>query len=219
MFLYLASQSPRRRELLRQIGVVFKPLAVEIDESPLAGENAAAMVSRLAALKASTGRQELGRRDYDHHPEPVLGADTAVSIDDKILGKPRDAEHAKAMLKLLSGRTHQVFSAVSLCGSEKVGDKRPGAPIQQTVVSKTDVSFRCIGNDELERYWRTGEAKGKAGAYAIQGLAAVFVTGIEGSYSGVVGLPLEKLFPLLQAFGVPYWQSLATKTDNAFKHE
>ena len=194
MPLYLASQSPRRRELLRQIGVPFELLSTSVDESPKAGEEAAHLVQRLAVLKAVSGLKQITTNDPD---AIVLGADTVVCIDDEILGKPADAEDARIMLRRLSGRTHQVLSAVSLSDGCN----------QQTELSVSEVSFRHITDDEILRYSESGEADGKAGAYAIQGLAAVFVTRLEGSYSGVVGLPLEKLFPLLQSFKVPYWQS------------
>jgi len=192
--LFLASQSPRRRDLLQQIGVPFRLLQVDVDESPLAGEDAAELVQRLAHLKASTGLQTLADGEA-----VVLGADTVVCIDDEILGKPRDGEEARIMLRRLSGRTHQVLSAVTVGRGDDI----------QTELSVSEVTFRHVADDEIFRYTATGETQGKAGAYAVQGLAAVFVSRLEGSYSGVVGLPLEKLFPLLQAFGVPYWQDLS----------
>lgn len=188
--LYLASQSPRRSSLLQQIGVQFHLLSIEVDETPLPGESAAELVCRLAQLKAEAGSRQADCKG------PVLGADTVVSIDEEILGKPDDDKDAKTMLQRLSGRTHQVLSAVSIC---QAGE-------QKTELSVSEVSFRHIDDSEIIRYLQTGEAVGKAGSYAVQGLAALFVTRLEGSYSGVVGLPLEKLFPLLRAFKVPYWQ-------------
>ena len=188
--LYLASQSPRRRELLQQIGVQFRLLNTTVDETPEAGETAAALVTRLAGLKAESGRRQLADKHY-----PVLGADTVVSVDNDILGKPADDEEARIMIRRLSGRTHQVLSAIALIGSDK----------QQLELSISDVTFRHIGDEEIYRYVATGEPRGKAGGYAIQGLAALFVTRLEGSYSGVVGLPLEKLFTLLESVEVPYW--------------
>lgn len=191
MILKLASQSPRRRDLLQQIGVHVEVVSVNVDESPLPNETAAELVSRLSLEKARAGRHACEDQDA-----VILGADTLVSIDDNILGKPENELDAKDMLRKLSGRTHQVLSAVSLCcGSDA-----------QTALSVSDVSFRPIAEDEIEAYWNSGEPQGKAGAYAIQGLGGLFVTRLEGSYSGVVGLPLEKLFPLLRAFAVPYWQ-------------
>jgi septum formation protein len=188
--LYLASQSPRRRELLQQIGVEFRLLTIDVDETPLIAEHASALVCRLAASKAKTGWQSLSAE-----PGPVLGADTVVCIDDEILGKPKDKEDARVMLRRLSGRTHQVLSAVAFCEGEDC----------QTELSVSEVSFRPIQDDEIMAYSSSGEAMGKAGGYAIQGKAGLFVTRLEGSYSGVVGLPLEKLFPLLRTFKVPYW--------------
>ena len=197
MLLHLASQSPRRRELLTQIGVDFQVLSVTVDESPLPGEKPAQLVQRLARNKAAAGLAALAAKakDADDDP-PILGADTIVVVDDTILGKPKDETDAKAMLIRLSNRRHQVFSAVSLCNRNR----------QMTELSITEVHFRAIELSELDRYCASGEPLGKAGAYAIQGLAGLFVTRLEGSYSGVVGLPLEKLFPLLRAFGVPYWR-------------
>ena len=200
--LYLASQSPRRRELLQQIGVEFELVDGSVDETPQWSESAAELVCRLAQQKARAGLAQLHKAGRVSAESPgsgpiVLGADTVVVIDTCILGKPEDELDAKSMLQRLAGRCHQVFSAVSICCNEQ----------QHTELSITDVYFRAIDSEELDRYCASGEPLGKAGAYAIQGLASVFVTRIEGSYSGVVGLPLEKLFPLLQAFGVPYWQN------------
>lgn len=196
MSLYLASQSPRRRELLQQIGVKFTVLSNQVDEKPLIEngqpEKAEGLVCRLAALKAQTAL-----RQADLQAWPVLGADTVVCIDGEILGKPSSDEHAREMLERLSGQTHQVLSAVSMCQPHR----------QVTELSVSHVSFRPIEPAEMDSYGQTKEAMGKAGGYAIQGLAALFVTHLEGSYSGVVGLPLEKLFPLLRSFDVPYWEN------------
>jgi septum formation protein len=185
--IYLASQSPRRRELLQQVGVEFAVIDVDVDERALPGETAEAHVARLALEKACAGWAALptGRQ------LPVLGADTVVVASGKILGKPRDRVAAKEMLQLLSGTTHQVMSAVALAaGNEAVR------------VSSSSVTFRTLTDSECEAYWASGEPSDKAGAYAIQGLAAVFISRLEGSYSGVMGLPLFETAGLLQEFGI-----------------
>lgn len=191
--IYLASQSPRRRELLAQIGVRFRVLPVEVDESVRPGEDPVDYVSRLAAAKARAGLARAEREQGDH---PVLGADTTVVLDSEILGKPANQEEAETMLRHLSGRTHRVISAVSLAG--------PAG--QDTRVSTTEVTFRTLSPDLISHYWGTGEPRDKAGGYGIQGLGAVFVERLSGSYSGVVGLPLEAVVALLEEYQVPYWQ-------------
>lgn len=190
--LYLASGSPRRRELLQQIGVPFSPLAVSIDESPLPGELPTAYVERLARSKAAAGLNMLEGR----HGAVVLGADTAVVLDGRILGKPLDEADAREMLTALSGRTHQVLTAVALVSSRQTLSR----------VVSSDVCFRTLGADEITTYWMTGEPCDKAGGYGIQGLAAVFVQSLSGSYSAVVGLPLSETAELLRAFDIAYWQ-------------
>lgn len=192
MSFYLASQSPRRRELLTQIGLRFQLLATAVDESTREGEAAADYVLRLAEAKAAAGAAILAEHG-DHHR--VLGADTSVVVDGQILGKPLDRDDALRMLRLLSGRSHQVMSAISL-----IGDGR-----QVSRLSVTDVTFRTLSDELIDQYWQSGEPRDKAGAYGIQGLGAVFVETMSGSYSGVVGLPLEVLVPLLDEFRVPYW--------------
>ncbi|MNM23963.1 septum formation inhibitor Maf [Pseudomonas putida] len=191
--LYLASGSPRRRELLTQIGVPFIVISAPIDESPLPSESAPAYVERLARAKAAAG---LARVDG---PAVVLGADTAVVLDGRILGKPENREDALAMLADLSGREHQVLTAVALDDGQRV---------HSFCVTST-VRFRAISTDEAQRYWASGEPVDKAGGYAVQGLGAVFVTGLSGSYSAVVGLPLCETADLLGQFGIACWQSLA----------
>lgn len=194
--LYLASASPRRRELLEQIGVSFTTHVVPIDETPQPGEAPAAYVERLALAKAQAA---LGTLD-DRHDAVVLGSDTAVVLDGRILGKPVDREDALATLAALSGREHQVLTAVAL-----VSDARAEA----RVVAST-VRFKALDRTQLEAYWATGEPRDKAGSYGIQGLAAVFVSQMQGSYSAVVGLPLCETAELLAQFAIPCWQTTAS---------
>ena len=200
-FIYLASGSPRRRELLRQIGVSFRVIGAELDETALEGESAAAYVSRLAEAKAAVGwegSRDLrdGDLDDDARAAPVLAADTAVVLDGEILGKPADMHAAIAMLLKLSGRAHEVLTAVAL---------RTAAGLELKV-SRSLVRFRTVDPEEARAYWDTGEPRDKAGAYAIQGYAAVFIADLEGSYSGVMGLPLFETAQLLTAAGVACWQ-------------
>jgi septum formation protein len=191
-FVYLASASPRRRQLLSQIGVSFQVLSVDVDESVAAGEAAERYVLRLAQAKAGAGlaRRIEGRR------APVLGADTAVVAGGAILGKPADCADAERMLGLLSARTHEVLTAVALATDGGV----------LSHLSRSEVTFRKITPEEARDYWNTGESRDKAGAYAIQGYGAVFVSGLRGSYSGVMGLPLFETAHLLRAAGVPCWR-------------
>ncbi len=186
--LYLASVSPRRAELLRQIGVDFAVIPAEVDERGLDGEASEEQVLRLALAKARTGWAR-GERIHDR---PVLGADTLVVLEGTVFGKPRDRADALAMLAALSGRVHAVLSAVALVRGD----------VEQARLSVSRVRFRAITAEEAERYWATGEPVDKAGAYAIQGLGAVFVERLEGSYSGVMGLPLFETAELLARFGV-----------------
>ena len=192
-FIYLASASPRRRELLRQIGVSFRVIGADLDETALQGESPLAYVSRLAEAKAAAGWE----RSRDSGGAPVLAADTAVVLDGRILGKPAGLNDAMAMLLQLSGRTHEVLTAVAL---------RSGAGLLQVKVSRSTVSFRPIEPSEARAYWETGEPADKAGAYAIQGYAAIFIEDLKGSYSGVMGLPLFETAALLKAAGVTCWQ-------------
>ena len=195
--LYLASGSPRRRELLTQIGVPFTTVSAPIDEIPLADEGAAAYVERLARAKAEAGLACL------QGPAVVLGADTAVVLEGRILGKPENREHALAMLADLSGREHQVLTAVALSDGQR----------RQSLCVTSNVRFRTISADEAARYWASGEPADKAGGYAIQGLAAVFVTALTGSYSAVVGLPLSETADLLAQFGIACWQVPALSSE------
>ena len=190
--LYLASGSPRRRELLAQIGVPFTPRIVPVDECVLPGESAEAYVERLAREKALAALATLELAA----DAVVLGADTAVVLDGRILGKPADLNDSRAMLQALSGRSHQVLTAVSLVGGGREAAR----------VVSSDVSFRPISEAEIEAYWASGEPCDKAGSYGIQGLAAVFVSQLRGSYSAVVGLPLCETAELLGEFGIACWQ-------------
>ncbi|OIQ46865.1 MAG: septum formation inhibitor Maf [Gammaproteobacteria bacterium MedPE] len=179
--IYLASQSPRRRELLEQIGIEFEVLRAEIDETPLDNEAAGDYVKRLAIEKAKAG-QAIAMAN-----KPVLGADTIVVLDDQLLGKPRNKDHAISMLLALAGRQHQVMTAVALVqGDVVVSD-----------VVTTAVTFRIISEQEALNYWDSEEPKDKAGGYGIQGLGAQFVEKIDGCYFAVVGLPLMKTQQLL----------------------
>jgi septum formation protein len=187
--LILASQSPRRRELLDQAGIAHRVLPVAVDEAHLPGEVPAVYVERLARAKALAGLAAAGAG-------PVLGADTAVVLDDAVLGKPADRDDALAMLARLSGRSHAVLTAVALATADAIACR----------LSVSHVTFRALSRHEIEAYWTTGEPADKAGGYAIQGRAALFVTRLEGSYSGVVGLPLFETAELLREAGLaPGW--------------
>ena len=198
--LYLASGSPRRRELLTQIGVPFSTVSAAIDETPLLNESPVAYVERLAREKALAGREQLLSSPPDH-AFCVLGADTAVVLDDGILGKPADEADALAMLMALSGREHEVLTAIAIIAEQRC----------ETRVVRSQVRFRNISKQEASLYWASGEPLDKAGGYAIQGLAAVFVAGLNGSYSAVVGLPVCETAELLGHFGIPCWQNLTVR--------
>ncbi len=190
--LYLASHSPRRAELLRQIGVAYRQLAVTVDESPHTAEAAARYVLRIAWRKAEAGRQQL-LADPSLPVAPVLGADTAVVLQEgEILGKPQDGAEARRMLARLSATTHQVMTGVALLG-EAGGRSR---------ICCSRVTFRPLTAAEIDRYVASGEPLDKAGSYAIQGRGALFVRHLEGSYSGVMGLPLFETGELLREVGV-----------------
>lgn len=181
----LASRSPRRRQLLEQIGVKFTDVSVAIDEAPCTDETPEKHVSRLAAEKSFAGQQ------LASHALPVLAADTIVVADQRILGKPVDRQHAIEMLNMLSGTSHQVLTAVSLRASG-----------HWQALSVSTVKFRTIENDEMTAYCQSDEPLDKAGGYAIQGLAAVFVAKIVGSYSGIMGLPIFETAELLKKAGI-----------------
>ena len=193
--LYLASGSPRRRELLAQIGVPFTPLIASIDETAWPDEPATGYVERLAREKALAGLSMLAQAAG----AVVLGADTAVVLDGQILGKPRDRADGLAMLGTLAGREHQVLTAVALVCAGRVESR----------VVTSRVAFRALRPGEAEAYWDTGEPQDKAGGYGIQGLAAVFVSQLQGSYSAVVGLPLCETAQLLGEFGISCWQAVS----------
>ena len=198
--LYLASGSPRRRELLTQIGVPFSTVSAAIDETPLVNEAATAYVERLAREKARAGYKHV-TASPPGDDFCVLGADTAVVLDGQILGKPVDEADALAMLMALSGREHEVLTAIALMDATRC----------ETRVVSSAVRFRNISTQEAARYWASGEPLDKAGGYAIQGLGAVFVSGLEGSYSAVVGLPVCETAELLGHFGIPCWQNLSVR--------
>jgi septum formation protein len=197
LVVYLASKSPRRAELLRQLGIEFVPLRVreasgrerDIVEGARDAEPALHYVERIARTKAAIGWQRMLQRGLP--PHPVLGADTEVVLDGGIFGKPADAADAARMLSALSGRTHQVLTAVAFCWEQQIVAE----------ISTSAVTFRELGRDEIGRYVATEEPFDKAGAYAVQGRAAAFVSRIEGSHSGVVGLPLYETAQALAAIG------------------
>jgi septum formation protein len=190
--LCLASASPRRRELLAQIGVPHVVAVPRVDEAALPGEGAADYVVRMARSKAR-GSPAPGAA------LPVLAADTIVVIDGRICGKPANAQQGIAMLLQLSGRSHQVLTAVALAHAAGVAHR----------LSSSEVRFRALSRAECLAYWNTGEPRDKAGGYAVQGRGAVFIEHLSGSYSGVMGLPLFETAQLLEAAGVPYWQDAA----------
>ncbi len=184
----LASASPRRRELLDQMGVPHKIMAAHIDETVRAWEGPRDYVIRMAQDKAVAVR-ERGEK------LPVLAADTSVVLDDVIFGKPVDRQDFVSMLGKLSGRTHDVLTSVALATDGGV----------HVLVSTSEVRFRSLTDEEIEKYWATGEPRDKAGGYAVQGFGAVFIEWLSGSYSGVMGLPIFETAELLQEAGIPCW--------------
>lgn len=197
--IFLASRSPRRRELLRQIGVGHDLLllredpkrGVDVDETPYPGELPRDYALRVAIAKASAGLQVAARR-AGGVIKPVLAADTTIALDDAIISKPVDAADARRILSLLSGRSHCVMTAVAVAFAERI----------ETRVSESIVVMNVLDEALIERYIATGEPMDKAGAYAVQGRAAAFISRIEGSYSGIMGLPLAETVELLAAFGI-----------------
>ena len=193
--IYLASQSPRRRALIEQLGIHYQTLHVEVDESPRSGEAPADFVTRLAKEKACAGWQMVAEQSI-----PVVGADTCIVLDQEIIGKPKNREQGIGLLSRYSGRAHQVITGVAMVGPD--AGKYDADVVQHVRVNTSTVTFRTITDDECERYWQTGEPVGKAGGYAIQGKAAVFIEKLEGSYSGVMGLPLFEFAELISMFGI-----------------
>ena len=197
--IYLASQSPRRRELLKQIGIHYEVLLlrtdprrkVHVDETPLVGEDPADYVRRICRDKALAGWETLELRSLPQFP--VLSADTTVALDGRIIGKPDDNEHAAEILRMLSGSSHQVLTAVAMAFGERL----------EMRLSTTSVTFDTLNEERIRRYLLTNEAHDKAGAYGIQGHAGAFVKHIDGSYTGVMGLPLYETVELLKLFGYP----------------
>ena len=197
--IYLASRSPRRRELLAQIGVRFDLLLFrsgsredeEVSEEWLPGETPEAYVQRVARAKAQFGADLLARRPLVAHP--VLAADTTLDLDGEVIGKPRDEDDAMAILDRLSGRSHRVLTAIAMARDGRIEHR----------LSISDVRFRTVSAGEIRRYVQSGEPMDKAGAYGIQGRAATFIEEIRGSHSGIVGLPLCETALLLRDFGYP----------------
>lgn len=197
--IYLASQSPRRRELLKQVGINFEMLLLrddpirgaDVDETPLAIEQPEAYVTRICQEKANKGCQLLSYRSLPLFP--VLAADTSVILDGKIFGKPKNVEHAAEMLRQLSGREHQVLSAVVIAMGDQI----------ESALSTTTVRFTTLSEQRIRHYLLSKDYNDKAGAYGIQGQAAAFIEHISGSYSGVMGLPLFETVQLLQRFNFP----------------
>jgi len=186
--LYLASQSPRRRQLLEQVGIQFDLIDVEVPEVRVPGEPPAEYVSRVAREKAGAGWLKLAGAGA----AVVLGADTEVVLDDEVFGKPVDAAHATGMLRRLSGRAHQAISAVWCISAGR----------EERVLSVSQVVFAPLSDRDIADYVASGEPIGRAGAYAIQGRAAAFISRLSGSYSGVMGLPLFETVELLSRFGI-----------------
>ena len=186
--LYLASASPRRKTLLTQIGITFQTLSVEVSEEIHNGESPKNYADRLALAKAQAGWLSHKRTENC----PVLGADSIVVLNDMVLGKPKDKDDSIRMLLLLSGNTHEVITSVAVVQGDKI----------TTACSISRVKFREISLDEAQAYWDTHEPVDKAGGYAVQGKAAVFVEHIAGSYSGIMGLPLFETAALLKEFGI-----------------
>ena len=191
--IYLASQSPRRAELLKQIGVPFQKLVCDIDESPLENELPATYVQRMADQKARAGWSKVIKQSLPE--QPLLASDTSVICDQVILGKPENEQAARDMLGMLSGRAHQVMTAIALTDGVKT----------QSQLVVTEVRFNTLSPQQISDYVATGEPVDKAGAYGIQGRGAVLVASISGSYSSVVGLPLSETAQMLAQFGVAFW--------------
>lgn len=204
MQLILASASPRRSELLTQIGVKFVVKPVNIDETPLPKENASDYVVRMAAEKALACYEI----EKVNRAVTILGSDTSVIVDGDILGKPADFSEARDMLMRLSGREHQVMTSVCVLVSGAYLSNAEGSePELCTQLVTTNVKFKELSEEQIFAYWQSGEPCDKAGAYAIQGFGAVFVEAIQGSYSAVVGLPLAEVSEMLSSAGIAVWQT------------
>lgn len=188
--IYLASASPRRQELLRQLGIAFEAMPANLPEVPQAGERPEDYVLRVARAKAQHIVHQVRERGLA--PRPVLGADTEVVLEGEILGKPRDAQHGIAMLRRLAGRTHEVLTGLVLLHQD----------VEHKTINRSHVTFGSLTDADIQQYWDSGEPVDKAGGYAVQGRAAAFIQHIEGSYSGIMGLPLFELRQLLQQAGV-----------------
>ena len=188
--IYLASASPRRQELLRQLGITFEAMPSNLLEVPRAGERPEDYVLRVARDKARHVARQVRERGLASHP--VLGADTEMALDGEILGKPRDAQQGQAMLRKLAGGTHEVLTGLVLLHQD----------VEYRAINHSRVTFGPLTDDDIRRYWDTGEPADKAGGYAVQGWAAAFIQRIEGSYSGIMGLPLFELTQLLRQAGV-----------------
>lgn len=196
--LYLASRSPRRRELLTQINVDFEVLLfragaradADVAEDVLPGEDAETYVQRVALAKAQGGVVRVEKRGLA--PRPVLSADTTIDVDGEIIGKPDNDEHGMAILRRLSGRSHRVLTALAMSDGERV----------LTCLNVNHVRFTQLSDDDIRRYLLSGEHRDKAGAYGIQGRAALFIEEIQGSYTGIMGLPLFETGQLLRQFGL-----------------
>lgn len=196
--IYLASKSPRRRELLKQIGIQFELLMmreqsprVDVDEAPLRDESAHVYVQRIVLLKSAMAAKAMQERRLP--PRLIVTADTTVTIDGEVLGKPVDRDDAVRMLKRLAGQSHQVLTAIAVATGNEV----------KHALSTSFVAFAPLSGDEIKRYVDSGEPMDKAGGYAVQGLAARFIVKLSGSYSGVMGLPLYETTTLLRQCGMP----------------
>lgn len=182
---YLASASPRRQQLLEQVDIAFTVIKPEIDESQLGEDDPKTLTQRLAYWKALDARNRVLPNEPDDIP--IVAADTAVAISNQILGKPDNGDHAREMLTLLSNRTHEVYSSICVMHAD----------FTESVTQVSSVTFRKLSEAEITSYWRSGEPRDKAGAYAIQGRAARFISHLSGSYSGVMGLPLYELMGIM----------------------
>ncbi|PSU47019.1 septum formation inhibitor Maf [Photobacterium frigidiphilum] len=188
--LYLASGSPRRQELLTQLGYQFERVVVDVEECHQPSETAEQYVQRLSRDKATAGVKKINATKTAVATMPVLGADTIVVVDEMILEKPKNFNDAQRMLNLLSGRQHQVMTSVTVATVER----------EETQLVVTDVWFKTLSEKEIEKYWQSGEPQDKAGSYGIQGLGGKFITRIEGSYYAVMGLPLVETDVMVQNF-------------------